>query len=187
MKNSTKFIFVAIVATALLFNTKVSAQTSDSSKWRLGFGLESGLPTGNMNQFSNFELGGTARLQYSLTNNLALTFTSGYYNFFSKRLPVTVFDINGSAIGTQYFKYPQVGMVPIKLGIKSFFSKNFYWGAEAGAGIETQFNGITRLLLSPSLGWASKSLDVGVRYEYFSGYQLNNGMVAVRIAYGFKL
>lgn len=184
MRITKKIIPVALLVIGLLFNTRVKAQTSDPGKWRLGFGLEGGLPTGAIHDASNFELGGTACLQYSLSNNLAITFTSGYYNFFSKTIPITVFNEDGST-SVQNFKAANQGVIPIKLGIKDFFAPNIYFGAEAGAGIET--NGTTKLILSPAIGWANKSIDVGVRYENFSGNHVDYGMVALRVAYGFKL
>ena len=89
-------------------------------------------------------------------------------------------------------------MVPIKAGIKAFFTPNLYFGAEVGAGIETKTflpQGVdesfgekdTKLILSPAIGYASKHYDVGVRYENYSGQGNNYGLVALRVAYGFGL
>jgi len=81
-----------------------------------------------------FILGGDIRLQYGLSNNLAVTLTSGGYHFFPKK--------TGS-----------YGVGPIKVGIKEFFTHNLYVAAEAGVGVEVTeqgFNGgETKLLLSP--------------------------------------
>jgi hypothetical protein len=185
MKKLSNLVASALVAVAILFGTNVKAQTITPDKLRFGFGVEGGLPTGNAKDFSNIELGGTGRLQYGLSNNLALTLTSGYYNFFGK-----------TESGTADTKYQSLGMVPIKIGIKAFFTKNLYFGAEAGAGIETKTflpQGVdeafaekdTKLILSPALGYATKSWDVGVRYENYSGQDNNYGLVALRVAYGF--
>jgi hypothetical protein len=86
--------------------------------------------------------------------------------------------------------------VPVKAGFKAFLNSGFYVSGEAGAGIETKAfeaagAGITdnpketKLILSPGLGYATKSWDVGVRYENYSGQDNNFGLVALRIAYGF--
>lgn len=174
MKTMTKVIAGAFTALAIFIGTNVKAQTVDKSALRLGIGIEGGIPTGNIHELSKFELGGTARLQYGLSNNLALTLTSGYYNFFASQLSK---DLGGKSSG----------MVPVKLGIKAFFAPSIYFGAEAGAGFETQSEGNTKLILSPGLGWANKSWDVGVRYENFSGQSSNYGLVGLRIAYGFGL
>jgi hypothetical protein len=180
MKRVSKFIAVAIAAGALFFTSNVNGQsktaTTTPSPWRFGIGVEGGIPTGNEKNFSNFELGGTARLQYDADSRLGITLTSGYYNFFGKDNPV----IPGT-------KYPNDGLVPVKAGIKAFFAPAIYFGAEAGAGFETRSSGNTKLILSPALGYAHKSWDISLRYENFSGQNDNYGLVGLRVAYGFGL
>ena len=176
MKNFKKLAAAALTGVALLIGSNVHAQTTPSNAFRFGIGLEAGVPTGNANNFSKFELGGTARLQYGLSKDLALTLTSGYYNMFGKDRPAP---LTG--------KYSDVGIVPLKAGIKAFFAPSLYFGAEAGAGFETASGGNTKLIVSPGLGWANKSWDVSARYESFSGQSNNYGLVGLRLAYGFAL
>lgn len=180
MKKSSKLMTVALSAAALFFAANVHAQSTTSAasdnRFRLGIGLEAGAPTGNAHTVSNFELGGTARLQYDADKNLAFTLTSGYYNMFGKEIP-TVPGV----------KYPSIGIVPLKAGIKAFFADNLYFGAEAGAGFETASGGDTKFIVAPTLGFANKSWDVGVRYENFSGQNNNYGLVGLRLAYAFGL
>jgi len=186
MKNTTKWIASAATALVIFFATNVKAQTITPDKFRFGIGVEGGLVTGDAHDFSNLELGGTARLQYGFSKNLALTLTSGYYNFFGKTEPGTT------------DKYQSLGMVPIKAGIKAFFTDNLYFGGEIGAGIETKTflpQGVdesfaskdTKLILSPGIGYATKHWDIGARYENYSGQGINYGLVGLRLAYGFGL
>lgn len=177
MKNTTKWIASVATAAAVFFAMNVNAQTTTTppNPWRFGIGLETGIPTGNANNISNFELGGTARLQYDASDHFAWTLTSGYYNMFGKDMP-----------GTNV-SYNSLGIVPLKLGIKAFFAPKFYFGAEAGAGFETQSGGNTKLILAPSLGWANRTWDVAFRYENFSGQDNSYGLVGLRIAYAFPL
>ncbi|MGZ3766505.1 MAG: hypothetical protein ACXVB0_20075 [Mucilaginibacter sp.] len=188
MKNRIKLLAPVVTALAIFFTTNVKAQTITPDKFRFGIGIEGGIPTGNAHDISNVELGGTARVQYGINKNVALTLTSGYYNFFGKNDP--------NLVDT---KYASLGMVPAKLGIKAFVGSGVYLSGEAGAGFETRvfgayhgqdtqgFSKDTKLILSPGLGYASKSWDVGVRYENFSGQNNNYGLVGLRIAYGFGL
>lgn len=166
-----------IAITALFFTTKVKAQTTPANALRFGIGLDAGDPTGSARIGTTFILGGTARLQYGLSDNFALTFTSGAYHFFPKDIPGT---------NTRYASY---GVIPIKLGIKEFFAKSIYFGAEGGVGIEASSNkfGPARLDLSPALGWANQHWDVGARYENFSSPGFHYGLVGLRLAYGFAL
>ncbi|GAA4090421.1 hypothetical protein [Mucilaginibacter panaciglaebae] len=184
MKKLTKLAAAALTGVALFIGTTVKAQTTPASKLRFGIGLEAGAPTGNIHNGpggSNFELGGTARLQYGTSDHFALTLTSGYYNFFGKDYDATVGGV------TTHFDAASTGVVPVKLGLKAFFSNNVYFSAEAGAGFETKYAKDTKLILSPGLGWANQKWDVGVRYEDFSGQNNNYGLVGLRIAYGFAL
>lgn len=177
MKKLSKLAAAALTGVALLIGSNVQAQTKNENALRFGIGLEAGAPTGNAHNISNFELGGTARLQYGADEGLAWTLTSGYYNFFGKSYDV----------GTTTVKGPSLGVVPVKLGLKAFFADNLYFGAEAGAGFETKGAKNTKLILAPGLGFANRTWDVAVRYENFSGQSNNYGLVGLRLAYGFSL
>jgi hypothetical protein len=176
MKKLTKLAAVALTGVALFIGTNVNAQTTPKSKLRFGIGLEAGAPTGSPINDSNFELGGTARLQYGVGDKFALMLTSGYYNFFGKTIS-----------GTPDIKTGSLGVIPVKAGLKAFFSDNLYFSAEAGAGFEMNQAKNTKLILAPGLGWANQKWDVGVRYEDFSGQSNNYGIVGLRLAYGFEL
>ena len=137
--------------------------------------MEPGLPTGAIHNYSNFELGGTVRAQYGLSDVLALTFTSGYYNFFAKKLTIP---------GYGAVQPDDVGIIPVKAGVKFFYSKGFYVGAEAGAGFETP-GGSPKFILSPNAGFATRAFDVSIRYENFTQKDHSFGLTAIRLATGF--
>jgi hypothetical protein len=187
MKKVTNLVAAAFVAAAIFLGTSAKAQMVPVNDLRFGIGVEGGIATGSAHDYSNLELGGTARLQYGVSQNVAITLTSGYYNFFGKEVS-----------GYPGVKYSSLGMVPVKAGVKWFVNNGFYLSGEAGAGIETKTFAAaganvpeapkeTKLILSPGLGWASKSWDVGLRYENYSGDGNNFGLVALRLAYGFGL
>lgn len=188
MKKTTKWIATAATAAAIFFSVNAKAQTTDKGAWRLGIGVEGLAPVGGyLHRVSDIGLGGTARIQYGAGKDVAVTLTSGYYNFFGK-------SINNPSIADA--KYPSFGLVPVKLGVKAFVSDGLYLSGEAGAGFETKDvyaatttdgGKDTKLILSPGIGWANKTWDVGARYENFSGQSRNYGAVALRIAYGFAL
>ncbi|UEG52073.1 hypothetical protein LLH06_13995 [Mucilaginibacter daejeonensis] len=196
MKKLTKVIAAASFAAATFFTANVAnAQTTPAKAWRLGIGVEGMAPTGNLHNISNFGLGGTARIQYGINNNVALTLTSGYYNFFGKENTTTI--TNGTSVTRITNKAVDFGVVPVKAGIKAFIADGFYIAGEVGAGFETKdaYRGLTgdynkkatKLILAPGLGYSWSNVDLGVRYENFSGNNNNYGMVAARLAYGFAL
>jgi hypothetical protein len=177
MKKLSKLTAVTFAVVTLFLATKLKAQTTPAGALRFSFGADAGFPTGNLTIGSVFVLGGTARLQYGINNNFAVTLTSGADHFFSKINPAT-----GK-------KYDSFGVIPIKAGFKEFFVPNFYFGAEAGVGIEETDSGtgFKKFLLSPAVGWGNKKWDVGIRYDNYSGQNDNYGFVALRVAYGFNL
>ncbi len=168
---------VAFSALLLMVVTKAQAQTTEANKFQFSIGVETSDPTGNARLGSLFSLGGTARFQYGITNSFAVTLTSGAYHFFAKKIP------------GEDKRYDSYGVIPIKAGVKEFFVKNFYVGAEAGFAIEATDSGFgpDRFLLSPALGYANKHWDVAAHFERFSGDDDRYGLLALRIAYGFGL
>jgi hypothetical protein len=177
MKKFTKPAAAALAAFALFFCTSAKAQTTAAaSPWRLGIGLEAGIPTGNANDISDFEIGGTARLQYDAAKTVAVMLTAGYYDMIGKAAT------NGSGA-----TYPSLGMVPVKLGAKIYVAPTFYVDGEAGAGFDTSYEDHTKLIFSPGVGYDSKTWDISLRYENYSGQNNSFGLVGLRVAYGFAL
>jgi hypothetical protein len=180
MKKLSNLLAAAAVVGAIFLGSSAKAQTTpatsaDPNPWRLGFGIEGGIPTGDAHPSSGFELGGSVRLQYDITSAVAITLTSGYNNFFIKNDYRSPGDPSSQ------------GIVPAKLGIKWFFIPKFYVAGEAGAGFETNYGDNTKLILSPAVGWANKHWDVGVNYTSYSGQSDSYGSVGLRVAYGFGL
>ncbi|WP_207427320.1 outer membrane beta-barrel protein [Pedobacter sp. SYSU D00535] len=168
MKRSIKFIATAAAVVALFFSTNSSAQTSDgdSKDTRLGVGLSLGIPT---HEFFNFAVGGDLKLQKDFYSNVSGTASIGYTNFSAE----------GEDAGS-------IGFIPLKAGIKVFPLERFYLSGEIGAGFGTDDNQPTSFVWSPGIGLGfNNGLDLGLRYERFSKYDL--GQVALRIAYGFNL
>ncbi len=178
-------MLVLVIGSQSQAQTVYKKKVSKGSKnvFRMGLGLEGGYPT---KDFSRFELGGTARLQYDLASNLSLTLTSGYYHFFEK--DSYAFPDGTGTNNVNYSFSNDLNMIPVKVGLKSFIAPNFYLSAEAGAGFELNHAKETKLILSPGIGFASNSgVDLGLRYENFSGNNSNYGLIGLRVAYGFKL
>jgi len=184
MKKTKILLAAAVVAFGLFIGSNAKAQSVADGKFRFGIGVDGLLPLGNLHTFENFGLGITPRLQYGIGNNTALTFTSGFYHFFPKSVPIPTGAL-GDVTGTYKF---DLDIVPVKVGIKQFISKDFYVDGEAGAGFEVENGGgPVKLILSPAFGYASKHWDVSARYEGFFGQNNNYGTAGLRIAYGFGL
>lgn len=178
MKNISNFKFTSIVTAFILFTAMSFAQekTNYDQGFRLGFGLNAGLPTNNP---YDFNLGADARLQYDLSKKYSLTFTTGFSNMF----------VSG--------KDNDLGYIPAKAGFKAFVLKDqLYLMGEVGAAFAvTNDYDKTSLLLSPTIGYATSKIDISLRYDHFNDFPVEKdntikeglGLISLRLAYGFKI
>ena len=180
MKITEKLKFVIVLAISLAFANNTQAQESSNydKGFRLGFGVTGGYAVHDPYKLA---LSGDARLQYDLSKRYSLTLTTGYSNLF-------VSEADGN----------DLGFIPAKLGFKAFvWNDQFYVMGEGGAAFAVSNDyDKTSLLLAPSIGYATKDIDVSLRYEFYNDFdRLNNngslgkgvGQVGLRVAYGFKL
>lgn len=188
MKTAQKLAVAVFTAVLLFIGVNSFAQSTPAGKFNFSIGLDGLAPTGIFHTLtSNVGLGITPQLQYGLSNRVAVTFTTGYYRFFSKTMQYGLNDP---------YKSNYQDMIPAKFGLKAFILKNIYLGAEVGAGFEIN-NGVgintatggraTKLLAAPGIGFASKNWDVGARYENYSGQGRHYSTLGLRVAYGFGL
>jgi hypothetical protein len=181
IKGKIKMLFV--FAVSIMFANNAQAQDTKEIEnydqgFKLGFGVSGGYATKDPYKLA---LGADARLQYDLTKRYSLTLTTGFTNLFVSKA-------DGS----------DLGFIPAKAGFKAFiWNDEFYVMGEAGAAFAVT-NGYdqTSLILAPSIGYASKYIDISLRYEHYSDFPtVNNngtagkglGQVAIRLAYGFAL
>jgi hypothetical protein len=182
MKTTTKIKTLLVLAISAFLSNTTSAQDTAVKNYdqgfKLGFGVSGGYATQDPYKLA---LGADARLQYDLTKRYSLTLTTGFTNLF-------ISEADGS----------DFGFIPAKAGFKAFvWNDEFYVMGEAGAAFAVT-NGYdqTSLILAPSIGYATKYIDVSLRYEHYSDFpKMNNngttgkgvGQVALRVAYGFEL
>lgn len=179
MKIAEKIKLALVFTMAIFFGSQAQAQEVKYDQgFRLGVGANVGYAT---NDPYKLALGGDIRGQYDLSKRYSLTLTTGFTNLFVSKA-------DGS----------DLGFIPAKAGFKAFVWNNqFYVMGEAGAAFAVT-NGYnkTSLLLSPTIGYATKYVDISVHYEHYNDFaRVNNdgsagkgvGQVGVRLAYGFKL
>ncbi|MCW2120171.1 hypothetical protein [Flavobacterium sp. 7A] len=169
MKMTVKFKHLALAGFALFVSATTFAQKKSSydQNFRLGFGLNIGAPTNE--DVYNYALGADARLQYDLSKKTSLILTTGFTNLFIS---------NDRA---------DLGIIPVKAGFKAFiWEDRFYVLGEVGGAfaVTNKVNQHT-YLYAPGIGYATKFVDVSVRYEGYTEYDTHQ--IALRLAYGFKL
>lgn len=189
MKTTTKIKTLLVLAISAFFSNVSSAQDTAASNYDQGFRLGVGANVGYaVNDPYKLAVGGDVRLQYDLSKKYSLTLTTGYTNLFVSKGDAFPGETEGK----------DLGFIPAKAGFKAFvLGDSFYVMGEAGAAFAVS-NGYhqTSLLLSPSIGYATKYVDVSVHYEHYNDFRkMNNGLadgrgvgqIGVRLAYGFKL
>jgi len=146
--------------------TNSEAINSYNQGFRLGFGVNGGITTGD---YFNWSLGGDVRLQYDLTKKTSLTLTTGFTNLFAE---------DG---------IKDLGFIPAKAGFKAFvWEDQFYVLGEVGAGFAvTNSYDETTFLWAPGIGYATDIIDISVRYEGMNDFHTDQ--IALRLAYAFKL
>ncbi|QIH38246.1 hypothetical protein DR871_000245 [Flavobacterium petrolei] len=178
MKNTfnIKTVFTTLAIVLGIATTSAQEVQNYDQGFRLGVGINGGLPLDNPYDFS---LGADARLQYDLSQKYSLTLTTGFSNMF----------VSGDN--------NDLGYIPAKAGFKAFVLKDqLYLMGEVGAAFAVT-NGYndTSLLLSPSIGYATDKIDISLRYEHFNDFPVVKndvakdglGQISLRLAYGFKL
>lgn len=157
MKTTVKIKMLFAFAIALFFTNNSQAQETKSfdQGFRLGVGLNGGMPTNN--DFYKWSLGGDVRLQYDLTKKASLTLTTGFTNLFIDQ------------------NVKDLGFIPAKIGFKAFvWEDQFYVLGEVGGGFAVT-NGYKQntYIWSPGIGFASKDIDISLRYEAYTDYDTN--------------
>ena len=168
---------LSIIALLILFTSSISAQKKYQQGFRLGFGLNTGYV---LNKPFGFGLGADARLQYDLSKRYSLALTTGFTNFF----------VAGND--------NDLGFIPVKLGFKAFvWNDQFYVLGEGGAALAVTNNySKNSIIIAPGIGFATRFIDLSIRYENYSSFPVlnsddtigeGNGQITLRIAYGFKI
>ncbi len=159
--------FLIFFSALLLFISTANAQAPASS-WRIGFGVEPGVPTSKPFKYS---LGGDIYLQKQFSDRIAGTLSAGFSHYFEK----------DHYVDFQQYSSP-FNVIPVKAGIKLFATDNLYIGGEAGVGFGMEEWG-NSFLWSPSLGLAlGNGIDLSVKYENYTRNSATKN-VALRLGY----
>ena len=160
-----KKLLLAILFVGSSLATCLAQKSNDASKFSIG--LEAGIPTGSFGDFYNLAIGGSLKYDINISEGTYFNISAGYTSFSGK---------NG---------VPSTGFIPVKVGVKNYFSEGFYGEAQVGAAKSTESGGGTAFAYAPGIGYTfAGGFDIGLRYEAWS----KNGTIgqfATRIAYSF--
>jgi hypothetical protein len=196
------FKISALVLAFAGFALGAKAQTSPASTSKsvsssgimFSIGADGGLPVGKLKDSHNASIGGSleAGIPVSVFHHRSfMTLTGGYNSIQGKN------NINGTGSDA-----PDIQLLPVRLGLKTFLISNFYLQGEAGAAFllnksdlnvnkSAVFDFSQQVGVQLPLGGKSY-LDAGVRYEGTSKFSssINNSkvnIIGLRVAYAFAV
>ena len=199
MKSTFKISALVLAFAGLAYGAKAqtstpasSAKTTSSNGIIWSVGVDAGLPTGNLSNAYNWNLGGSVQADIPVVQNqLFVTVNAGYNNIFGKN------NIDGTGLDAT-----NIQLLPVKAGLKYFPVNHLYVQGEAGAAFSLNksdlgFDNSEAFIYAPQVGYqfplgGSSFLDAGVRYEgstkfnsTISDSKVN--FVALRVAYAFGI
>lgn len=155
-----KLLFVAVLVTAFSF--------ANAQQFKIGAGINLGVPVSNLNGVS---VGAGADIlgHIGLSEKFGITVDAGYTNLFPK---------DGGE---------NVGLIPIRAGVRYMATPQIYLGGKVGAGILSFKGGTTETGVAYSFGTGymlDKKLDLGLSYD---GYSKDGsfGLLNLRLGYFF--
>jgi len=194
MKSTLKISALVLAFAGLTFGAK--AQTSSNSTKStssdgvvLSVGVDAGIPTGNLSNGYNWNIGGSVQADFPVLPQLFVTVNAGFNSIQGK----------DNAFGTG-LTAPNIQLLPVKAGLKFFPVSHFYIQGEAGAAFvlnksDIGFDNAAAFIYAPQIGYqfslGGKSfIDAGVRYEGSTDFTSNNdnsqvNFFALRLAYAF--
>jgi hypothetical protein len=155
-----------------LFVLHTRAQTVPVKAFSVG--LELGVPA---NSVFNVGFGGSGKAEVPLVSALSFTVTAGYTSMYYK----------SALIGSATTQTP-VGYIPLKAGVKYYFSPGFYAEGEAGNAFQTNYTKENLFIIAVGPGFIASTgehsgIDIGFRYENWGSGRLRQ--TAIRAAYRF--
>lgn len=155
----------------------------------LSIGADGGIPTGNLSNGYNWNIGGSVQADFPVAPQLFVTVNAGYNSIQGK----------DNAFGSG-LTATNIQLLPVKAGLKFFPVSHFYVQGEAGAAFALNKNDVgfgngEAFIYAPQVGYqfplGGKSfIDAGVRYEGSTDFTSNNSntqvnFFALRLAYAF--
>jgi hypothetical protein len=196
MKTTFKISALVLAFAGFALGAKAQTTTTSTSKTTgsngviLSVGVDAGIPTGNLNNTYNFNIGGSVQADIPvIQHQLFVTVNAGYNSIQGKN------NIDGTGLDAT-----NIQLLPVKAGLKFFPISNFYIQGEAGAAFllnKSDFdnNKSAAFVYAPQIGvqfpLSGKSyIDAGVRYEAstkFSNISDDSkvNFFGLRVAYAF--
>lgn len=189
-----KAIFNKLTALFLFVSLSIGASAqSIPDTARINIGLSAGLPIALDNMYT-YNVGAYLQVDYPLTKSLYVTGSVGYNTLFASP------NFSTTPGGILNVKAANMQTAPLKLGLKIFAIRHFYFAGEVGQTLLLNRSAVyapksNAFTFSPQIGMLfflkkHTYIDAGIRYEAVSTFyndKANYGFWAAHVAYAFNL
>ncbi|WCT14841.1 hypothetical protein [Mucilaginibacter jinjuensis] len=154
-------------------------RTNGDSDWKLAIGLNPGI-----SQNDGFVLGGEAGIYKPIARNLEAYATAGVTHYFD----MYQYYYNMTSYDTYSYGAKRSGksIIPVKAGLRLYAGNQFYISGDAGAAFVS--DGDVAFAYSPTIGLAFKNgVDIGAKYDGYTGGNYIPSAISLKLAYRFKL
>src|ERR1700676_5604272 len=129
MKSTLKISALVVAFAGFALGAKAQTTSTTTSKSStsngviLSVGVDAGIPTGNLNNGYNWNIGGSVQADIPVATQLFITVNAGYNSI----------QVKSNAYGTG-LTATNIELLPVKAGLKYFPVNNFYVQGDPGAG-----------------------------------------------------
>jgi hypothetical protein len=200
MKTTFKISALVLAFAGFALGAKAQTTTTSTSSSKtstgpngivLSVGVDAGIPTGNLNNSYNWNIGGSVQADIPvIPHQLFVTVNAGYNSIQGKK----------NIGGVTGLDATNIQLLPVKAGLKFFPINHFYIQGEAGAAFLLNKSDLnddksTAFVYAPQVGvqfpLGGKSyIDAGVRYEATTKFNSaiddsKVNFIGLRVAYAF--
>lgn len=171
-----------LLSGAFLLFGLINAQEKGNFK----IGAHLGVPTGNLSEYSNFNLGVDVAYTFKVSDNFDLGFTTGYSHYFSKDKTYS-YNMGGGIV--LRYELEDSSIIPVAaMAQYTFNDTNVFFGTDLGyAFFVSGGNGLTgAFYYQPKLGYSFvRKHDLYLSYKGMSRDGQNMGSFNLGYAYKF--
>jgi hypothetical protein len=164
------FFIIGFLGLSPIFAQQNEMEITPKNSW-LKAGLTAGIPVGDANDVSSFNLGLDLRGQYLFNPNFAIGIASGYSHFFAK---------DG---------FEDFGVIPVAGFIRYYFTPSgLFLGSDLGYGFLTNIeNNDGGLYVNPQIGYHNRDWNLYAFYQNtFAENDLNLQTVGLGVTYNIR-
>lgn len=140
----------------------------------LSIGAELASPVGDLDNSSDFGIGGSLQAEFMVKSNLGITVNAGYINYLGKKYDTPIGSVKAASIS----------QIPLLAGVRYYLIKDIYVSGQLGASIFNRDIG-TAFTYAPGIGARASIFDLTLKYMGSNKNDASLSNVSLRVAVSF--